>query len=118
MNNVLLCGVLVSQGCFNKITGCVAYTIDTYFLTVLGSKIKLPSGLGSLMASFWLADGHLLAVFSFGLFSSWWETWQCAGKHSAEEGAESSPSGLADNRKRPGFKHLKLQRPPPMIHFL
>jgi hypothetical protein len=69
MNNVLLCGVLVSQGCFNKITGCVAYTIDTYFLTVLGSKIKLPSGLGSLMASFWLADGHLLAVFSFGLFS-------------------------------------------------
>lgn len=31
--------------------------------------------------------------------SSWWEAWQCTGRHGAGEIAESSTSGSAGNRE-------------------
>jgi hypothetical protein len=33
-----------------------------------------------------------LQVLSFNSLSSWWEIWQCASRHGAGEGAESSTS--------------------------
>lgn len=66
-------------------------------------------------------DNHLiracLQVQNFSPLSSWWEARQCIGRHGAKEGAESTTSWLAGNRKREcrctWWAHLQTSKPTP-----
>ena len=63
-----------------------------------------------------------LTVQKFSTLSSWWEAWQHADRHDAEERTEISTFRPVDSRKR--VKHwawleqLRPQNPAPVTHFL